>query len=342
MIQAARRLSTNHIYNHTWKNFCHWCNRNHVSLSQVTIPKVLEYLLEGVNKGLSPNTICRQLAALSTVFSWDSSESLSRHPTIRSFLKGVTNSNPPVIHRYPSWDLPKVLQALTSSPFEPLRTFSLQYLSLKVSFLIAITSARHISELAALSIRKDLCLFHEDRVILQLDPSFIPKINTMFHRVHEVILPDFGPHLSHDLERQWHSLDVRRALQCYIKRTASFRKSEALFISFQPSSMGQKVLASTIGRWIRVCIAAAYASLALPIPSHVTAHSTRSAATTAACATQASIEDICRAATWSTPSPFIRHYRLDKFASAEAAFGRRILQQVVTPSGSQTPTISHP
>ncbi|XP_039211247.1 uncharacterized protein LOC120313406 [Crotalus tigris] len=54
MIQAARRPSTNRIYNHTWKNFCHWCDRNHVSLSQVTIPKVLEYLLEGVNKGLSP------------------------------------------------------------------------------------------------------------------------------------------------------------------------------------------------------------------------------------------------------------------------------------------------
>ncbi|XP_039214584.1 uncharacterized protein LOC120315006 [Crotalus tigris] len=176
MIQAARRPATNRLYDHTWKHFCQWCDKKHVSLSQVTIPRVLEYLMEGINKGLAPNTLCRRLAALSSILSWDSSGSLSRHPAIRAFLKGVSNTRPPVIHRYPSWDLPRVLQALTSSPSEPLKTCSLQHLSFKVSFLIAITSARRISELAAL-VRKDLCTFHEDRVVLRLDPSFIPKVN---------------------------------------------------------------------------------------------------------------------------------------------------------------------
>ncbi|XP_039189177.1 uncharacterized protein LOC120303551 [Crotalus tigris] len=342
MIQAARRPATNRLYDHTWKHFGQWCDKKHVSLSQVMIPRVLEYLMEGVNKGLAPNTLRRQLAALSSILSWDSSSSLSRHPAIRAFLKGVSNTRPPVIHRYPSWNLPRVLQALISSPFEPLKMCSLRHLSFKVSFLIAITSARRISELAALLVRKDLCTFHEDRVVLRLDPSFIPKVNTVFHRAQEVILPNFCPHPSHELEQRWHTLDIRRALRCYIKHTKPFRKSETLFVSFQPSSMGQKVSVSTIGRWIRACISSAYVSLTLPVPPHVTAHSTRSAATTAAWATQASIEDICRAATWSSPSPFIRHYRLDKFASAEAAFGRRILQQVVTPSGGPAPTDSHP
>lgn len=45
-------------------------------------------------------------------------------------------------------------------------------------------------------------------------------------------------------------------------------------------------------------------------------------------ATQVSIEEICRAATWASPSPFIRNYKLNTYASAEAAFGRRVLQRV--------------
>ncbi|XP_039181405.1 zinc transporter ZIP11 isoform X2 [Crotalus tigris] len=145
-------------------------------------------------------------------------------------------------------------------------------------------------------------------------------------RAQEIMLPDFCPNPSHDLERQWHLLEVHRAFRCYIKRTAAFRNSEALFVSFHPSSRGQKVSASTIGRWIRACITGAYQSESLLVPRRVTAHSTNSAATSAAWATQASIEDVCRAATWSSPSPFIRHYKLDKFASAEASFGRGILQ----------------
>lgn len=74
-----------------------------------------------------------------------------------------------------------MLKALTRDPFEPLHEVGLRFLSYKVAFLIAITSARWISELAALSLRADLCVFHPDRVVLRLDPMFIPKMNTPFH-----------------------------------------------------------------------------------------------------------------------------------------------------------------
>lgn len=335
MIQASRRPSTNRIYDATWRNFCTWCKKFNLNPLSVTIPNILDYLLEGMNRGLLPSTIRRQVAALSTVLTCSDSVSLSQHPAVSSFLKGAVSSCPPVIHRYPSWDLPKVLQSLISSPFEPLSSCSLQFLSLKVAFLIAITSARRISELAALSVRGDLCTFFEDRVVLRLDPSFIPKVNSWFHRSQEIVLPDFCPNPSHSRERQWHKLDVRRALRLYIKRTSAFRKSEALFVSFRPSTMGQKVSSSTIGRWIRACIARAYQSQSLPVPTRITAHSTRSAAVSAAWHTQASVEEICRAATWSSPSAFVRHYRIDRFAAADAAFGRRVLQQVVVSQETQ-------
>uniref|UniRef100_A0A2D4LRZ9 Uncharacterized protein n=1 Tax=Micrurus spixii TaxID=129469 RepID=A0A2D4LRZ9_9SAUR len=91
-----------------------------------------------------------------------------------------------------------------------------------------------------------------------------------------------------------------------------------------------------IGRWLKATIAKAYEIQSLQVPRGITAHSTRSASTSAAWATQASISDICRAATWSSPSPFIRHYKIAVFASADASFGRRVLHHVHSDRG-ETP-----
>lgn len=120
------------------------------------------------------------------------------------------------------------------------------------------------------------------RAILCLDTTFVPKINTWFHRAQEVILPDFCPKPRHPRECPWHSLNVRRALRKYITKTAPFRRIEALFVSFQPRSMGTKVTPSTIGRWLKACIGLAHDYQAWSQPGRMTAHSTQSAATTVA------------------------------------------------------------
>ncbi|XP_034257856.1 uncharacterized protein LOC117654965 [Pantherophis guttatus] len=213
-IQASWRASTNRIYDATWRAFCSWCNKS----------------------GLDPT----QVAALFSVFSCRGLDSLARHKNIRRFLKGAVNLRPPVVHRFPTWDLVKVLQTLMEDPFEPLRDTPLRYLSFKVSFLVAITSARRISELASLSVRPGLCVFHTNRVVLCLDPSFLPKVNSWFHRAQELVLPNFCPNPVHALEPKWHTLDVRRALRIYIKRTSSFRKMESFFVSFQLASLGPR------------------------------------------------------------------------------------------------------
>ncbi|XP_034260085.1 uncharacterized protein LOC132709420 [Pantherophis guttatus] len=240
VILASRRPSTNRIYNSTWTSFAAWCQHARIHPLSASILEVLRFLLEGFDAGLSPNTLRRQAAAISTVLTCGSSSSISRHPVIQQFLRGAANLRPPPVHRFPTWDLNKVLSALTTSSFEPLRHVSLHFLSFKVSFLVANTSARRISELAALSSRRDLCIFHHNRVVLRLDPAFIPKINSPFHRAQELVLPNFCPSPQHHLERSWHTLDVRRALKIYLRRTSSFRKTEALFVSYQPTSIGAK------------------------------------------------------------------------------------------------------
>lgn len=329
MIQASRRQSTIRIYNATWASFVAWCRRASISTLSASVIHVLRFLQEGFNLGLAPNTLRRQVAALSSVLAYGSTVSISKHPVIQQFLRGASNLRPPTVHQFPSWDLNKVLTALKASPFEPLRMVSLRFLSFKVMFLVAITSARCISELAALSTRADLCIFYQDRVVLRLDLAFIPKVNSLFHRAQEIVLLNFCPSPVHRLERSWHTLDVRRTLKIYLTCTASLRKTESLFISFQPTSIGVKAMGPMLGRWIRAMISTAYQRQALPIPQGITAHSTRSAATSAAWFTQAPLEEVCRAATWTSITPFIRHYRVDSFASSDAAFGRRVLQAVL-------------
>lgn len=139
-----------------------------------------------------------------------------------------------------------------------------------------------------------------------------------------------------------HTLDVRRALRHYIRWTVSFCKTEALLVSFHPASMGQKISPTTVGCWIKACISLAYETKAQPPLTKILPHSTRSAATSVVWATQTLMADICHAATWSSLSPFIRYYKVDLYASAEASFGRWILQSVHvdTPSDvGQPPTL---
>ncbi|XP_034257295.1 uncharacterized protein LOC117654630 [Pantherophis guttatus] len=141
-IQASRRPSTDRVFDATWRVFCTWCSRMGTDPSSVSVAHILDFLQDGLDKGLTPNTIRRQVAALSSVLSCGSLESLTKHPTVHRFLRGATNLRPPVVHRYPIWDLMKVLNTLTRGPFEPIRLARLRFHTCKVAFLVAITSAR--------------------------------------------------------------------------------------------------------------------------------------------------------------------------------------------------------
>lgn len=132
-----------------------------------------------------------------------------------------------------------VLKALMGFPFEPLASVSVRFVTLKTIFLTAITSARTVSELGSLSI--NLCVFQDDSVVLRLDPSFLPKINSLFHRTQELVLPTLCPNPNSPKEWAWHSLDVRRVLSFYIDHTREFRKSEVLFVLFGSPSGARKL-----------------------------------------------------------------------------------------------------
>lgn len=321
----SRKEVTRAIYFKTWKRFNSWCAIR--ILSPQEIASVLEFLHEGMEMGLAASTLKVQVAALSVFLE----RQLSREPLIIRFFKALARARPIPFKFFPRWDLSVVLRGLIKGPFEPPEEASIRLWSLKIVLLVAVTSARRVSELQALSIREPFCYIFPDRVVLKTDPGFLPKVASAFHREQEIILPTFCPNPSSAKERSFHSLDVRRCLLHYIEITKDFRRSDSLFVLFSGPRKGYRASKSTIGRWLRMAISEAYKASGAEPPKGVVAHSTRAVATSWAERAGASPGRICKAATWTSFSTFTRHYRLDLLSAAEQSFGRKVLQAVVPP-----------
>jgi hypothetical protein len=75
--------------------------------------------------------------------------SLGLHHLVIKWVHGLTQSRPASCLVVPIWRLEFVHKVLTRAPFEPLKEADLKYVTLKTAFLVAITSARRVSELQA-------------------------------------------------------------------------------------------------------------------------------------------------------------------------------------------------
>ena len=89
---------------------------------------------------LAVNTLQGYVTAISCRHVIVRGATLSLDPSIWRWIKGLehTKAIPHVI--MPTWCLELVLAARTKAPFEPIRTYHLNYLTWKTVFLLAITS----------------------------------------------------------------------------------------------------------------------------------------------------------------------------------------------------------
>ncbi|XP_069596830.1 uncharacterized protein [Ranitomeya imitator] len=324
-LMKSRKLITTKIYSRTWRKFLASSNFN--IEEGLPINQILEFLQRGLELNLSTSTLKVQVSALGALFSCN----IAGNYWVSRFIKAASRSRP--IHRNRSmpWDLNLVLSALTKEPFEPLHSASLKLLSLKTAFLVAITSARRVGDIQALSRLSPYTEFLQDRVVLRPDPAYLPKVASEFHRSQEIVLPSFLPNPSNSKEELLHTLDVRRCLLEYISVTDAWKREEALFLSFQGPRKGLRVSKYTLAKWIREAISLAYTAGGGPAPQNLRAHSTRAMAASWAERSGVSIDQICKAATWSSPSTFFKHYRLDLGFSSDLTFGLRVLQAIVPP-----------
>ncbi|KAG8573401.1 hypothetical protein GDO81_012391 [Engystomops pustulosus] len=298
-----------------------------LSMAVVTTLKILDFLQKGLEQGLSTSTLKVQVSALGAFCD----RPLAEHRWVKRFILASSRIRPQILRRVPTWDLKLVLDALSRPPFEPLDSANIKNLTLKTTLLVAVTTARRLGEIQAISIKEPYMRVLSDRIILTLDPGFIPKVTSRFHRAQEITLPSFCENPSTSREASWHLLDVRRIVLAYIKATESWRLDNNLFIQFQGKNKGRKASKTSIARWLKLAISTCYTQQGKEIPTDLKAHSTRAMSTSWAEKRGASLEQICKAATWASSSTFIKHYRLDLPCSQDLSFGRKVLQAVIPP-----------
>uniref|UniRef100_A0A6I8RZ83 Tyr recombinase domain-containing protein n=1 Tax=Xenopus tropicalis TaxID=8364 RepID=A0A6I8RZ83_XENTR len=321
----ARKSTSSRAYYRVWRAYFTWCAESNSPPLELHIPRVLSFLQRGLQSGLKLSSLKVQVSALSILLQ----SRLALNDTIRTFLQGVAHVVPPFRPPTPAWDLNLVLEALLEPPFEPLDSISDIWLTWKTVFLTAISSARRVCELGALSCAAPFLIFHKDKAVLRTIPSYLPKVVSSFHVNQEIVVPSLCPEPKNDKERRLHSLDVVRALRKYTERTRAFRRCQSLFVIPSGPRRGQAASKTSIARWITEAIRRAYLTKGKPLPKGIRAHSTRAIGASWAWHNSASLDQICKAATWSSVHTFTKFYRIDTFASAEASFGRKVLHAVV-------------
>ena len=223
----------------------------------------------------------------------------------------------------PPWSLELVLAALKKAPFEPLRLADNKFLTWKVAFLVAITSARRASEIHAFRVDSPYLAFSSTTVTLFTDVGFMPKVSSRFHALTPVELPA----LHDEKDGSLRLLCVRRALKYYVERVRTYRQpgETQLFLCYGSEKKGRGVSAQRISKWLVECIGFAYKSVGEAPPSGIKGHQTRSQATSWAGLSGADPQAICNAATWASANTFARHYRLNLVEKQRSDFGRRVL-----------------
>ena len=293
LISSSRSAGTRYNYNTSWKKFCGWCDRRKVNPVQSPVGLVLEFLAELFDKGLMYRTINNYRSAISARHELVGGVPLGEHRDVCRLMKGINNERPPQPRYCSTWDVVRVLEFIKSLGEN--QALSDKNITLKLSVLLAITSAHRGAELKQLKV--SLMNLHDEFV----DFTFSGKLKT-------------SKQGKNDLSSKFHQFTEDQrvcpvlCLREYLDRSRNWRYQEGsllleqLFLShIKPHKVVSK---PTIARWIKEFLGMAGIDIGV-----YKAHSTRAAATSKADSLGLRIEDIVGQGNWSNKTTFERFYR---------------------------------
>ena len=160
---------------------------------------------------------------LSAVFKFPLPE-ISTSPILKDLIRSFEISAPRPLFPPPPWDLDKVLQYLSGPPFEPLVRASFLNKTKKALFLLAMATAKRVSELQALSFSVS---FQGEDLVLYYDPFFRAKTESAANPLpRSVIVPSLADFAG----------DLPERVQCPV-RAIKFLRKAARSASYIPSRL---------------------------------------------------------------------------------------------------------
>ena len=267
VLSGVLRESSSRLYQSRWKIFCGWCRGRSVAPVNASVPVVVDFLIHlRQDKGLSVSAVKGYCSALNSVLALKGLD-LAASREITTLLRSFARSVNPVELRPPAWDVSLVLQSLTGTPYEPLRTCEEHFLAQKTLFLLALASAKRIGELHALSYR----VSHTrdwGEVSFAFVTGFVAKTQDP-----SSLAPRFEgfsvPALTNARKnRNGRLLCPVRAVKVYLDRTAPHRpRCERLSVTAGRSK--KEISKTTVSFWLRKTISRAYelSGTALPVPA---------------------------------------------------------------------------
>ena len=111
----------------------------------------MSFLQDLIDKRKAFSTIKMYLAAIAACHVGFGGRAASPHPLVCRFMKGARRLLPVSRPLVPPWDLAVVLEGLKGPPFEPLEEADLKHLSFKTALLLALASAKRVSDIHVLS-----------------------------------------------------------------------------------------------------------------------------------------------------------------------------------------------
>ena len=265
----------------------------------------MEFLTVIYNTGVGYSAINSARSALSTFISVEGFTA-GNHPIVKRFAKGVFNLRPAIPRNLITWDTNLVLHYLKK--LSPVRRIGLQDLTFKLTVLLALLSGQrcqtlHLMRTSNITVTQNYVKIRIFDMLKQTRPG---------HHLNEICIKAYAP------DRR---ICVVTVLHEYLKRTATLRKNDYLFISYVPPH--KHVSKSTIGRWIKTILIKSGIDVSIFTP-----HSTRAAATTGAKLLHVPMSTIIKTAGWSSTNTFAKYY--DKSPSNENNFAHALLHNATT------------
>ena len=311
-VSKARRPSTRKVYEAKWGVFSSWCRTRKITPSKASVSNVADFLLYLFEvKKCQASTIKCYRSMISNTLKFRSGINVGSDPIISELMKAFELQRPVQRSLLPKWDLGCVLVSLCKEPYEPLHKTSLLNLTRKTVFLLALATASRVSEIHAFSVDSEHLRFNkpDGSVSLRTQTGFLAKNQLPSRCPDDILIPNLAKTLKRkDFNRL---LCPVRALKCYVKQTKTIRKGRNRL--FLPVQGNHDINKGSVSGWISSVIRLAYKDLSKKKLAllNIRAHEVRALATSWSYFSKTPLEEVIRAAHWSSHSVFAKFYLRD-------------------------------